>query len=138
VIYVVMGVLGWANVARIVRGQVLQVMRMSYIDAARMMCASPLRIALTHVLPNILGPVVVFGTVQVGNYILMEGSLSFLGVGVPPPTPSLGSMIFEGKQYFMAAPWMILYPGLLLSALVIGFNLLGDGLGDVLIPHHDD
>ena len=136
VIYVVIGVLGWAKVARVARGQTLSIAQNSYVEAARTVGASAWHIIFWHIIPNIVGPVVIFATLQVGNYIIMEGALSYMGVGVPPPIPSWGSMIYTGQQYYQTAPWLIIFPGLMITLTVIGFNLIGDGLGDALNPRN--
>jgi len=136
VIFIVIGLSGWANIARVARGQTLSVAQNAYVEAARAVGASSWRIVFRHIIPNILGPVIVFGTLRVGNYILMEGALSYLGVGVPPPEPSWGSMIYTGQQYYQTAPWLIIFPGLMLTLTVIGFNLVGDGLSDALNPRN--
>lgn len=135
-IYVVIGLLGWANIARVARGQTLSVAQNAFVESARALGASSWRIVFRHVIPNIIGPVIVFGTLRVGNFILMEGALSYLGVGVPPPVPSWGSMIYTGQQYYQTAPWLIIFPGLMLTLTVIGFNLVGDGLNDALNPRN--
>ncbi len=134
IIFVVIGLLGWAKTARVARGQTLSVMQNNFIDAARTAGASPWRIIFQHIIPNIMGPLIVLSTLQVGNYILTEGALSYIGAGVPPPIPSWGSMVFTGQQYFQTAPWLMLYPGLMLTLTVIGFNLVGDGLDAALNP----
>lgn len=136
IIYVVIGILGWSKTARIARGQTLSIMQNAYVEAARSVGASFWHIILRHIIPNIMGPIIVFGTLQVGNYILTEGALSYMGVGVPPPIPSWGSMIFTGQKYYDAAPWLIIFPGLMLTLTVIGFNLVGDGLDDSLNPRN--
>lgn len=134
VIFIVIGLLGWASTARVARGQTLSIMQNSFIDASRTVGASSWYIIIRHIFPNILAPVIVFGTLQMGNYILMEGALSYMGVGVPPPTPSWGSMIFTGQQYYQTAPWLMIFPGIMITLTVVGFNLVGDGLGDALNP----
>jgi ABC-type dipeptide/oligopeptide/nickel transport system permease subunit len=136
IIYVVIGILGWSKTARIARGQTLSIMQNAYVEAARSVGASFWHIILRHIIPNIMGPIIVFGTLQVGNYVLTEGALSYMGVGVPPPIPSWGSMIFTGQKYYNAAPWLIIFPGLMLTLTVIGFNLVGDGLDDSLNPRN--
>lgn len=136
VIFIVIGISGWANIARVARGQTLSVVQNAYVEAARAAGAKSWRIIIRHIIPNIMGPVIVFGTLRVGNYVLMEGALSYLGVGVPPPDPSWGSMIYTGQQYYQTAPWLIFFPGLMLTLTVIGFNLVGDGLSDALNPRN--
>lgn len=135
-IYIAIGLLGWPNIARVARGQTLSVAQNAYVESARALGASSWRIVFRHIIPNIMGPVIVFGTLRVGNFILMEGALSYLGVGVPPPIPSWGSMIYTGQQYYQTAPWLIIFPGLMITLTVIGFSLLGDGLDDALNPRN--
>ena len=134
IIFIVIGLLGWARAARVARGQTLSIMQNNFIDAARTAGASHWRIIFHHVIPNILGPLIVLSTLQVGNFILTEGALSYIGAGVPPPVPSWGSMIYTGQQYYQTAPWLMLYPGLMMTLTVIGFNLVGDGLDAALNP----
>ncbi|HLZ67418.1 MAG TPA: ABC transporter permease [Aliidongia sp.] len=120
--------------ARIVRAAVLVVRRMEYIDAARVAGAGHLRIILRHVLPNSLGPLIVQMTFIFAVSILAEAVLSFIGVGPPPPTPSWGNIIADGRSYIPTAPWISLFPGLIIAVTVLGVNLMGDGLRDVLDP----
>jgi len=120
--------------ARIVRAAVLVVRRMEYIDAARVAGAGSLRIIWRHVLPNSLGPLIVQMTFIFAVSILAEAVLSFVGVGPPPPTPSWGNIIADGRSYIPTAPWISLFPGLVIAITVLGVNLMGDGLRDVLDP----
>ncbi|MDB5363343.1 MAG: peptide transporter permease [Rhodospirillales bacterium] len=120
--------------ARIVRAAVLVVRRMEYIDAARVAGAGHLRIIWRHVLPNSLGPLIVQMTFIFAVSILAEAVLSFVGVGPPPPTPSWGNIIADGRSYIPSAPWISLFPGLVIAITVLGVNLMGDGLRDVLDP----
>ncbi len=136
IIFVVIGLLGWSKTARVARGQTLSVIQNTFVAAARTVGASSWYIIFRHIIPNIMGPIIVFGTLQVGNYILTEGALSFIGAGVPPPIPSWGNMIYTGQQYYQTAPWLFIYPGLMLTLTVIGFNLLGDGLDNALNPRN--
>jgi len=136
IIFVVIGLLGWAKAARVARGQTLSIMQNNFIDASRVVGASSWRIIFHHIIPNIMGPLIVLTTLQVGNYILTEGALSYIGAGVPQPIPSWGSMIYTGQQYYQTAPWLMLYPGLMLTLTVIGFNLVGDGLDAALNPRN--
>ena len=121
---------------RLTRGQVLAVKVEDYVEAARAVGNSNLRIALRHVLPNILAPVIVQATLAIAAAIIAEASLSFLGLGQQPPAPSWGSMLNTAKNYVDNAPWMAVWPGLSIFLLVLSFNLLGDGLRDVLDPRH--
>lgn len=134
VVLVVIGVVGWAGMARITRGQVLVVRSLDYVHAARALGASDRRIVLGHVLPNVLGPVAVAATLGVGAAIMAEAALSFVGLGAQPPIPSWGAMVAEGRDLLRTAPWVSLFPGLAIGVVVLGVNLLGDGLQDALDP----
>jgi len=127
-------VTGWAGYARLARAQVLQVREMEYILAARSLGASSLRIILRHVLPNILQPILVQGTIAMAGAILAESTLSFLGVGVLAPMPSWGSMLNDARAHLFDAPHLVLFPALAVAAAVLAFNLLGDALRDYLDP----
>jgi peptide/nickel transport system permease protein len=130
------GVVGWAGMARLVRGQVLVVRQTEYVQAERALGAGDLRIMVRHVLPNVIAPVVIAATLGVAGAIMAEAALSFLGLGVQPPTPSWGAMIADGRDLsqLRGAPWTSLFPGLAIGAAVLGFNLLGDALRDALDP----
>jgi len=125
-------VTGWVSYARIVRGQILTVKEQEYIIAARALGANPFRIITIHIMPNILSPLIVEATFGMAGVILAEASLSFLGLGAQPPTPSWGSMLNEGRQFLLVAPHMTTFPGLAIMMVVLGFNFLGDGLRDAL------
>jgi len=125
---------GWTGYARLARAQVLGLRDRDFVHAARALGASDARIVLRHLLPNLLGPVVVQATFGVPGAMLAEASLSFLGLGVPPGTPSWGALVDQGTQYLMIAPHVALVPGLAIAVSVLGFNLLGDGLRDRLDP----
>ena len=118
--------------ARILRGSVITTRGEEYVEAARAMGASPARVMLRHVLPNSLGPLVVQVSISMGIAILIEATLSFIGLGTQPPDPSLGSMLAEGRDFMREAHWVVLYPGLAIMLAVLGFNLLGDGLRDLI------
>jgi len=133
-IFVALGVVGWTSIARIVRGQVLSVKEEDFVEAARAMGSSDTRIILRHILPNSLAPIIVVGTLGIAGNILSEAGLSFLGLGVQPPTPSWGIMLAEGRNLIEIAPWVCVFPGLAILFTVLGFNLLGDGLRDALDP----
>jgi len=120
--------------ARVVRGSVLSVKTMDYIAACNGLGMSASRIIFRHVLPNCIGPIIVLSSVLIGNVILTESTLSFLGMGIQEPTPSLGTMIAKGNELLTFAPWISLFPGLFLFLIMICFNLLGDGLRDHLDP----
>jgi peptide/nickel transport system permease protein len=122
------------TLARVSRASTLTVLTEPYVEAARSVGATNGRIMLRHVLPNIAGPLIVLLSIYMSYGILIESSLSFLGLGVQPPTPSWGSMLYIGKTYLEISPWAALAPGLSIMIAVLGFNLLGDGLQDVLDP----
>ena len=123
------------SVARVIRSNALSLREMPYVEAARAVGMSEVRIAVTHVLPNTLAPLIVLGTAQLGSAILVESALSFLGLGVPEPHPSWGRMLSESAaEYVRSAPWLVIFPGVAISAVVFGTNLLGDAIRDVLDP----
>ena len=126
----------WAlpTFARVVRASVLSIMAREYITSAHAIGASHARIVLTHVIPNFVSPVIVYATLFLANAIMLEAALSFLGLGVQPPTPSWGEMISSGRNFLMVAPHVATIPGLAIMLAVLGFNLLGDGLRDALDP----
>jgi ABC-type dipeptide/oligopeptide/nickel transport system permease subunit len=138
VVFLTIGIVGWAGMARLVRGQVLVVRQLEFVQASRALGARDLRIVLRHVLPSVLAPVLIAATLGVAAAIMAESSLSFLGLGVQPPTPSWGAMIADGRDLnqLRNAPWTSLAPGLAIGAAVLGFNLLGDALRDALDPRH--
>jgi len=126
---------GWVQYARTVRGSTLVERGKEYVQAARVMGVPPLRIMLRHVLPNVLGPVLVLATIQVATAIITEATLSFLGVGVPPTSPSLGTLINNGNAVLFSGEWWVLvFPGAMLVLLALSVNLLGDWLRDALNP----
>lgn len=132
VVCIVIGVVGWAGMARLVRGQVLVVRELEYVQAMRALGARDARIAWRHVLPNVIAPVIIAATLGIAGAIMAEAALSFLGLGVQPPTPSWGAMIADGRDLsqLRSAPWTSLAPGLAIGAAVLGFNLLGEALRD--------
>jgi len=136
VVFATIGVVGWAGMARLVRGQVLVVRQLEYVQAIRALGANDIRVILQHILPNVIAPVVIAATLGVAGAIMAEAALSFLGLGVPPPTPSWGSMIADGRDLdqLRRAPWTSVFPGMAIGAAVLGFNLLGDALRDALDP----
>ena len=133
-VFIAMGALNWIGMARITRGQVLSCKEKEFVEAARMVGAGPVRIIFRHLLPNILGPCIVQETLQIPGYILLEAFLSFIGLGVDPPTPSWGIMIQEGYQALRSYPHVLFPPAITLSLTVLAFNFLGDGLRDALDP----
>jgi peptide/nickel transport system permease protein len=130
-----LGILIAAGSSRVVRGAVISVRNNQYVEAARTLGASDLRIILRHIVPNILPVVIILSTVQLGAAILAEASISFLGYGIPPPFPAWGTMLSgKGILYMRAHPWLAFWPGLAIALAVYGFNMLGDALRDVLDP----
>ena len=127
------------NVARVIRANVLSLRELNYVEAARAVGMRQSRIALVHVFPNTLAPLIVLATAQLGSTILTEASLSFLGLGVPEPYPSWGRMLSESAaEYIRSAPWLVIFPGLAISLVVFGANLFGDALRDILDPRQGD
>lgn len=133
-IIVVLASFGWMGTARLVRGEMLKLRRMEYTDAARALGASDGRILLRHLVPNALAPVIVAATLTVGEAILGEAALSFLGVGIQPPVPSWGNMLQNAQDFIWTTPRLAVYPGALIFLTVLCFNFVGDGLRDALDP----
>lgn len=131
---VAIGVSLFAEFGRLTRGEVLGTREREYVEAAKATGARDLRIAVLHILPNIIGPLIVIATLRLGEAILAEAALSFLGLGAGPPTPSWGLMVFEGLSVLRPAPWVSIMPSLAIMITVLGFNLLGDGLRDAIDP----
>lgn len=125
---VVIGVVGWAAMARLVRGQALVLRGAEYVLAARALGATDRRILWRHLLPNVRSQVLVAATLGIAGAIMAEAALSFVGLGAPPPTPSWGAMVADGRDLLRVAPWVSSWPGIAIGAAVLGFNLLGDGL----------
>lgn len=133
-VVIALSVLGWVSFARLVRGQVLAVKEREFVYAAKTSGQSNLRIMFYHILPNIISPVIVQATFSIAGVIISESSLSFLGLGAPPGTPSWGLMLSEGTKELLDAPHVSIFPGLAIMLLVIAFNFIGDGLRDLLDP----
>jgi peptide/nickel transport system permease protein len=131
---IVIGVTVWASYARIVRADVLSVRERDYVFSARATGAATPRIITRHVLPNVMGPVIVIASLQVGGIIILEAALSFLGLGIQKPTPSWGNMLADGRAYIREYPHIAIAPGVMIFLTVLAFNLLGDGLRDALDP----
>ena len=123
---------GWVGYARLARAQVLALKNRDYVTAAQSLGAGPIRVAFFHILPNLMGPIVVQATFGISSIILAEATLSFLGLGVPPGTPSWGALLDQGVANLFIAPHLIVFPGICIALSVLGFNFLGDGLRDVL------
>ena len=133
-VVIAIAVILWARYARVIRAQVLTLMELDFIAQARIAGAGALRIITRHLVPNTLNTLVVLVTLQIGYVIIVEASLSFLGAGIPPPTPAWGSMIAEGRDFVTSAWWVSFFPGLAILLVVLAFNLLGDWLRDTLDP----
>ena len=127
-------IVGWPSYARIVRGMTLQLRERGFVEAARALGASRPRIVLRHVLPNLVGPIVVLSTLDMGRVLLAVSGLSFLGFGISPPTPEWGAMLSDAKTFLDQAPQLLVWPGLAITVMVLAFNLTGDGLRDMLDP----
>jgi peptide/nickel transport system permease protein len=130
----VLALSGWVLYARTVRAGVLTIRQLDYVEAARTLGAGDLRIVARHILPNMVAPILVIGSSQFATMVLLESGLSFLGLGVQPPQPSWGAMLAEGRDYLSNAWWLATVPGMAISLVVLGANLLGDGLRDLLDP----
>ena len=130
----VIGFFSWASVARIVRGQVLSLREREFVEAARSLGASDTRIMFVDVLPNVLAPVIVYTTLLIPVVIVVQATLSFLGLGLAPPTPDWGGMISEAQAYYTTAWWFIIFPGAALLITTLAFNLFGDGVRDAFDP----
>jgi len=130
----VLSLLSWTTIARLVRGQVFTLLEWPFVEAARALGASRARILARHLVPNLLAPVLVAGTLLVANAILIESALSFLGFGVPPPTATWGGMLYSAQIHFIDAPWLGIFPGLTILVAVAGINFLGEGLREALDP----
>ncbi len=127
-----LAVVGWGSYARVVRSSVMSLREEPFVDAARLAGVSRLRLVMTHFVPNVGGPVVVLATLDLGGVVLAAAGLSFLGLGAQPPTPEWGSMVAQGADHLRNAPWLVNAPGIAIAIVVLGFNLLGDGLRDAL------
>ena len=134
-VFVALGFTNWSYSCRITRSQVLAARSLDYVTAARAIGYGRARIMLTQILPNVVGPILVIATLGVAYAILTEASLSFLGLGAQPPTPSWGGMLSTAREQLFTAPWISIFPGMAIFITVLGLNLLGDGLRDILDPH---
>lgn len=131
-VFIAIGILGWPSIARVFRSAILSIKENDYVSAARALGAGDVRIVARHIFPNAVASIIVYATMSIGGAILTESALSFLGMGVTPPTPSWGQMISEGQAYLATAPWLMLAPGFAILTTVLSFTLLGDGLRDAL------
>jgi len=138
VVVLILGLVNWTYLARIIRAEVLSLREQDFVEAARALGARDRAILFRHLVPNLLGPLVVFATLSMAGNILLESALSFLGVGIQPPTPSWGNMIQEGVPFYTVAWWITLFPGLAILVTVVSFNLVGDALRDAIEPGSRD
>lgn len=134
-VFLIIGLVCWPGMVRVIRGQVLALKEREFVQAARALGATDRRILFRHILPNVLPTVIVLAAMSTANTILLEAGLGYLGIGVPPPAPSWGSMIADGQAYFISAPAIVIAPGVAIVLTVLAFNLLGQGLQEVLDPN---
>lgn len=134
-VFLIIGFVCWPGMVRVIRGQVLSIKERDFVQASRALGASDVRVIFLHLLPNVLPTVIVLAAMTTANTIILEAGLGYLGVGVPPPAPSWGSMIADGQDYFISAPLIVIAPGVAILVTVLAFNLLGQGLQEVLNPH---
>ena len=134
IVALVIALVNWVQIARITYTETTALSEREFIEAARAVGAGPWRILLTHILPHLVPTMLVWGTLGIATTVLLEATLSYLGVGVRPPTPSWGNIIFENQTWFATAPWLVFIPGAAILLLALAFNLLGDTLRDALDP----
>ncbi len=134
-LFIALGITNWCGTCRLARSKTLSVKEENYVEAAQAIGCSNLRMLFKHILPNSIMPIIVIGTLGIGDAILIAASLGFLGLGAQPPLPEWGSMLSTGRNYFFNAPWLSILPGVAILVTVLGFNLLGDGLRDLIDPH---
>ncbi|MBU1449178.1 ABC transporter permease [Patescibacteria group bacterium] len=134
IVAMVIALVNWVQTARVIFTETSSLAEREFIQAERTLGASTARILFLHILPHLIPTIIVWGTLGISTTVLLEATLSYLGVGVQPPTPSWGNIIFENQTYFQAAPWLVFFPGIAILALALGFNLVGDALRDILDP----
>jgi len=134
IVAMVIAMVNWVQVARVIYGQTLSISAQEYIEAVRSLGAHWSRVLFVHIVPHLLPTVLVWATLGIATTVLLEATLSFLGIGVQPPTPSWGNIIFENQTYFTTAPWLVFLPGVAIVLLALSFNLVGDALRDILDP----
>ncbi len=134
VLVVVIGIVYWAPMTRVIHGEVLSIREKEFVTAARLTGCTNRRILTSHILPHLVAPIIVYTSLGIATTVLFEASLSYIGLGVQPPTPSWGQMISDGQPYYTSAPWLVLFPGLCIMITVLAFNLVGDGLRDAFDP----
>jgi peptide/nickel transport system permease protein len=132
---IVIGILSWMTFARLVRASFLTLRELDFVTAARSLGASDLRIMISHILPNAIGPIIVEATLQFGYAIIQESGLSFLGFGIQPPTPSWGNLLSDAHEHFIRYPWLAIYPGIMIFLSIVSVNYIGDGLRDAFDPY---
>jgi peptide/nickel transport system permease protein len=135
VLILVIGIVYWTPMTRVIHGEVLSIREKEFVDAARLIGCTNRRILFRHILPHLVAPIIVYTSLGIATTILFEATLSYIGLGVQPPTPSWGQMIAEGQNYYLSAPHLVIYPGLAIMITVLAFNLVGDGLRDAFDPH---
>ncbi|MEK9704339.1 MAG: ABC transporter permease [Deltaproteobacteria bacterium] len=134
IVALVIAMVNWVQMARVVYTEARSLAEREFIQVQKAIGSSPFRILFRHLLPHLLSSIIVFGTLGISTTVLLEATLSFLGVGVQPPTPSWGNIIFENQTYFNTAPWLVFFPGIAILLLALAFNLVGDALRDILDP----
>lgn len=135
ILILVIGIVYWTPMTRVIHGEVLSIREKEFVDAARLIGCTNRRILFRHILPHLVAPIIVYTSLGIATTILFEATLSYIGLGVQPPTPSWGQMISEGQAYYLSAPHLVIYPGLCIMVTVLAFNLVGDGLRDAFDPH---
>ncbi|MEX2649147.1 MAG: ABC transporter permease [Alphaproteobacteria bacterium] len=134
IVALVIALVNWVQIARVVYAQTTALAEREFIEAARALGAGRIRILARHIVPHLVPTILVWSTLGIATTVLLEATLSFLGVGVQPPTPSWGGIIFEGQSYFLSAPWLVFFPGLAIIVAALAFNLVGEALNDALDP----
>ena len=134
IVAMVIAMVNWVQIARVVYTETVGLSERDYIEATRALGAGPVRIVFRHILPHLMPTVLVYATLGIATTVMLEATLSFLGVGVRPPTPSWGGIIFESQSYFLSAPWLVFFPGVAILLVALAFNLVGDALRDALDP----
>lgn len=134
IVAMVIAMVNWVQIARVVYTETVGLSERDYIEATRALGAGPVRVVFRHVLPHLMPTVLVYATLGIATTVMLEATLSFLGVGVRPPTPSWGGIIYESQSYFLSAPWLVFFPGVAILLVALAFNLVGDALRDALDP----
>jgi peptide/nickel transport system permease protein len=134
ILVVVIGIVYWTPMTRVIHGEVLSIREKEFVAAARLVGCSNTRILYRHILPHLVAPIIVYTSLGIATTVLFEATLSYIGLGVQPPTPSWGQMIADGQNYYLSAPHLVIYPGLCIMITVLAFNLVGDGLRDAFDP----